>query len=222
MITPANPQSINAQLDSVLAEYSLAIEPYDPDDYVVFGDEALHTLMTRCIAAVDRAAPRGTAYERRAEMVLNDDSNDSTKLKGLIGVLRAMRADYVGGFMQQVEELIHAGLFDDFLDMANELLAKGYKDAAAVIGGSVLEEHLRKLANRARVPTVDGGKPIKTDRLNADLLKASVYNLLEQKNMTAWLDLRNKAAHGEYAAYDDAHVNLTLQSIRSFVARHPA
>jgi hypothetical protein len=66
--------------------------------------------------------------------------------------------------MQTVAELIHAGVFDDFLEMANELLTEGYQHPAAVIGGSVLEEHLRKLAGRAGLEASPGGKPVKADR----------------------------------------------------------
>ena len=43
-------------------------------------------------------------------------------------------------------------LFADFLEMASELQRKGFKDAAAVIAGSTLEEHLRKLATKAQLP----------------------------------------------------------------------
>ena len=34
------------------------------------------------------------------------------------------------------------------------------------------------------------------DKMNSDLCGASIYEKLDQKNITAWLDLRNKAAHG--------------------------
>lgn len=37
-------------------------------------------------------------------------------------------------------------MFSDFIGMAQELQASGYNDAPAVIAGSVLEDHLRKLA----------------------------------------------------------------------------
>ena len=40
---------------------------------------------------------------------------------------------------------MHAELFADFLEMADYLLSEGYKDPAAVLGGSMLEEHLRQL-----------------------------------------------------------------------------
>jgi len=66
--------------------------------------------------------------------------------------LRALRADYVAGNLQSVIEIVHADAFADFLDMADYLLQRGYKDAAAVLAGSVLEEHLRKLAKRMVLP----------------------------------------------------------------------
>jgi hypothetical protein len=86
----------------------------------------------------------------------------------------------------------------------------------------VLEEHLRKLATNASVAVSSNERSKKADLLNAELVKAGVYNVLEQKAVTAWLDLRNKAAHGHYGEYDDAHVDLMLQGIRGFLARHPA
>lgn len=211
-----NTQSIVAQLDSILAQYSVVDSEKDPRA------RDIQALTTRCIAAVDRGAPEDSAYTRAVEEVTDTEWADSFILEHLIGVVRALREDYVGGYMQRVEELIHAGVFDDFLDMANELLTKGYKDPAAVLGGSVLEEHMRKLASRAGVATSSEGKPSKADRVNADLVKGGVYNVLEQKGVTTWLDLRNKAAHGHYHDYDAAHVDLMLQGVRGFIARHPA
>lgn len=91
-----------------------------------------------------------------------------------------------------------------------------------MIAGSVLEEHLRKLAERHGVSVAVAGRPKKADTLNADLAKAAVYNKIEQKNVTAWLGHRNDAAHGHYESYDAAQVALLLQSVREFLARHPA
>ena len=45
-------------------------------------------------------------------------------------------------------------------------------------------------------------RPKKTDRMNSELTKAEAYSKLDQKSVTAWLDLRNKAAHGKYDEYD--------------------
>jgi hypothetical protein len=43
-----------------------------------------------------------------------------------------------------------------------------------------------------------------------------------QKNVTAWLDLRNKAAHGKYAEYQGEQVSLLLAAVRDFITRASA
>jgi hypothetical protein len=63
--------------------------------------------------------------------------------------------------------------------------------------------------------------PRKAESLNADLAKSPAYGKLDQKNVTSWLDLRNKAAHGHYTEYNHQQVELLLASVRDFVARHP-
>jgi hypothetical protein len=107
--------------------------------------------------------------------------------------------------------------------MADYLLQQGYKDAAAVLVGSVLEEHLRKLAQKSGLTVIQsGGAPKKAHSINSELAGAAVYLKLDQKSVTAWLDLRNKAAHGKCGDYTNEQVALTLQGVRDFAARHPA
>ena len=52
--------------------------------------------------------------------------------------------------------------------------------------------------------------------------RAEVYSKLDQKNVTAWLDLRNKAAHGHYDQYESAQVGLLISGFRDFITRNPA
>jgi hypothetical protein len=109
--------------------------------------------------------------------------------------------------------------------MAEHLLEEKYKDPAAVVGGSVLEEHLRQLCTAVSLPVEDipvgRNVPIakKADTLNSDLARIGKYTKLDQKSVTAWLDLRNKAAHGKYDEYTWDQVQLMLAGVRDFVAR---
>ena len=107
--------------------------------------------------------------------------------------------------------------------MANHFLENGYKDPAAVISGSVLEDHLRKLAGKSAIDIVKpDGSPKKADALNNELAAKLAYTKLDRKNATAWLDLRNKAAHGHYQEYTKDQVSLMLQSVQNFISRLPA
>ncbi len=117
--------------------------------------------------------------------------------------------------------------FVDFSEV-DFLLSEGHKDAAAVMCGSELEKHLRKLcvSNGIDVflpPSSTGEpQPKKAERLNAELASINVYGKLDQKHVTSWLDLRNKAAHGEYHEYNAEQVSLMIQGVREFMTRYPA
>ena len=125
-----------------------------------------------------------------------------------------------------MEQLIHVDVFGDFLDMANYLLTEGFKDPAAVLIGGVLEEHLRKMCISNGINTTQNhqGKtsPKKTSLMNDDLMKANVYNAIDYKQIIAWLDLRNNAAHGKYSAYNDQQVKMLLEGVMNFISRYPA
>ncbi len=111
------------------------------------------------------------------------------------------------------------------LEMADFLLREGYKDPAAMIGGGVLEKHLRQLCVKygIDIERVINGQTQKkrADQLSNELVGAHVYSTLEQKHVQAWLDLRNKAAHAEYDAYTKEQVALLLQGIKDFLSQYP-
>ena len=134
--------------------------------------------------------------------------------------------DLKAGYLKSFSELIHADIFSEYIEMAEYLLEEGYKDPSAVITGSTLEEHLRKLCikNGIDIEIMSKGKlkPKKADSLNSELAKQGVYSKLEQKSVTAWLDLRNKAAHGKYKEYNENQVKQLIIGVRDFIIRNPA
>ena len=220
---PAATDTIIKQIDEVLARHDAMRKRSEYEDLSDHGEAATSELLSLMIASIERFAPPGSVYltSTRATLKKMGEYN-AVNIPYVVGNLRGLRAAYQAGYLATVAELVHAELFADFLEMADYLLSEGYKDPAAVLGGSVLEEHLRQLAVKHSVPVVVGGKPKKADLLNSELAAAGVYTKLDQKSVTAWLDLRNKAAHGKYAEYMKQQVELLLQSIRDFMVRVPA
>jgi TPP-dependent indolepyruvate ferredoxin oxidoreductase alpha subunit len=107
--------------------------------------------------------------------------------------------------------------------MSKYLIDEKFKDPSAVMIGSVLEEHLRQLCyqNKITVETIKNEKlvPKKADLLNSELATATIYNKLDQKSITSWLDLRNKAAHGNYDEYTLEQVKIMYQGVKDFISR---
>jgi len=138
------------------------------------------------------------------------------------GILNSIKTEIDGGWLVTMKGLVSSEIFSDFIEMADHLLKEGYKDSAAVMIGSVLEEHLRQLccANEILTEDTNTGKPKKADLLNAELAGKGVYNKLDQKSVVAWLDLRNKAAHGKYGEYNQQQVEQMLQAVTEFISRN--
>jgi hypothetical protein len=217
------PSPFETELDKILGEYRDAVaKSRHSDASDVLKLTQVTSLQARCLAAVERAAGRKSTYYERALAALNHNSHEWDRLAMQIGVVDSLLHDIKNGFLKSLEELIHGDVFSDFLEMATYLSASGYKDAAAVVAGSTLEAHLKQLCARHGISVDSGGKPKKADLLNSELVAGSAYSKLDQKNITAWLGLRNDAAHGNYSAYDKEQASLLIDSVRHFITKFPA
>lgn len=143
---------------------------------------------------------------------------DSVKIERGRGVLVAAHQDYLNGYLWTLRELVHADVFDDFLEMAVHLSETGYRTQAVVTAGSTLEEHLRQLCGKHSV-TVHR----KAAMTNDELHKAQVYSRPEWRQVQTWLDLRNDSGgHTTTTATEPERIREMIDGIRSFMVRHPA
>jgi len=223
-VMPLDTKAIVADIDVIIAEYRAMRKASRHEDCSDQDDVKITAMITGLSSAIDRFSAPGSRYLKAQEGILAKYGPISAiALAPLAGVLSALREDIAAGRLASVVELLHADVFGDFLDMAGHLLDEGYKDAAAVLTGGVLEEHLRKLCGKHGLSNITtAGKPKKADTLNSELAALTAYSKLDQKNVTAWLGLRNDAAHGNYGAYTQEQAVLLVQAVRDFITRVPA
>lgn len=219
-------ERVTQQLEELLKEFAELRKLSKYNDLSDLHDTNIIRFLARARAAIHRIAGKPSVYVDHCEEVIKKGGCDGFVAKQLAGIVESLRVDVPLGYLHSQRELLHGEVFGDFLEMANHLLDEGYKDAAAVIAGSSLEAHLRHLCLKAGIATdVKSGTGVfakKADRLNSDLAAADAYQKLDQKSVTAWLDLRNKAAHGLYDQYAQAQVALLISGVRDFITRHPA
>lgn len=211
------------QLNGIVEEYeaALARSKYDDGSDILKGLDVM-ALQSRCRSAVERTTGRTSTYSGDLERILQGDDSAWGHLASMVGVIKALSHDLQKDYLRSFEELIHASVFADFLEMADYLVAAGYKDAGAVVAGSTLEGHLRKIASKNGIPVATEGRTKNAGKLNAEIAKVGGYTNLDAKNVTAWLDLRNRAAHGRYDGYDKGQVTMFISNIRDFLTRIPA
>ena len=133
-----------------------------------------------------------------------------------IGILQAAKEDLELGYLRDLRVLVASEVFSDFLEQASALLDAGYSEPAAVVAGAVLEDNLRKLCAQNEIELPE--KP-KLDFMNAQLAKASIYNKLTQKRLTAIADIRNSAAHGKWDEFTEDDVEDMIKWIVAFTEK---
>jgi len=145
-----------------------------------------------------------------------------------ISRLKGLKDDFQKGFLGDLELEIEAAIVADYMGQAEQLLAEGQSGQydhvpAAVLAGAVLEKSLRTLCDKQSPPisTVnDKGKPLRLTALIDVLKKNNVFNELTAKQLRAWADIRNSAAHGQFDEFNRSDVDRMIQGINDFLATH--
>ncbi|MCL1476189.1 MAG: hypothetical protein MH219_00740 [Marinobacter sp.] len=151
----------------------------------------------------------------------NIHSNWYGQVSQVHGIAITVKHDIDNGLLGDIKVLLQADIFADFLEIGEHLLHEGYKDAAAVTIGAVLEDGLRKLCIKHAIDTnKPNGSPLTIEPLNSALAKKDVYSKLTQKQITSCAHIRNKSAHGEYSEYDKSQVEMMLLFVQRFSEQH--
>jgi len=184
-----------------------------PDGSVSVDGETCHGWATSVLSLFQRVFGEDSVHYRLFSEQYAKFLGYVWEFEACRGVFRAAKEDYEEGYLFNVRSLIKAELLsDDVLDQAKTLLASGYKDLACILAGVALEATLKEMCGRSGIQLG------KSDRMNADLCNADKYNMAKQKQITAWIDLRNKAAHGDWGEYNLTDVNALVVGVEHFVA----
>lgn len=222
---------INSLIDEANAMREISLNLDNGPDYGDITDQAnealeisFHTFRISALIFLEKLLGERNLYYNDFKNKVNHA--ETYNIEYSIALLKKLIRDIEDGWLLDLKTLISAEIFNDFLEMAEHLLKESYKDAAAVIIGSVLEENIRQLCLNKNLTINSFDKKTnksvakKTSTMNDDLYKAEVYNLNMQKAIVGWLAIRNSAAHGKYSEYDLAQVKNLLSSVRDFAARY--
>lgn len=213
---------LEKQLEDIISDFLSMKSRSGVSDLSDLAKHERQSLVTRSISSIKRISGDKSPYSLDVERILTRLPLIHLHLTSIIGIVQALYDDLKSGYIESLTELVHAEVFSDFIEMADHLVATGYKDPAAVIAGSTLESHLKKIAVKNGLPIETNGRPTRAEQINQDLGKQQTYSLIDQKSITAWLDLRNKAAHGNYNEYNIDQVKLLISGIQNFIMRNPA
>jgi len=189
--------------------------------------EALAKWRINYASLLDQVIPKSSTQRRLIENpgVCYSKAQD---LENRLAALKAIREDFEHGFLGDLMIQVEAEVAANYLEQAEHLLTEGSSGKfdhvpAAVLSGAVLEKALKTLCIKQQPPISimkEDGAPLKLTLLISELKKVGVYNELKSKQLLAWADIRNAAAHGDFDRFRRDDVELMLKGVKNFLATH--
>ena len=138
--------------DTLLKQFDPLIESFNNlkrqsqfEDFSDVAPDEVHHFISMCLSCIHRVAGVDSIYAQQAKLATSRTKSFSyLSTREVYGIVMALRTDVTNGYLTTIRELIHAEVFSDFLSNAEYFLDEGHKDPAAVIAGSVLEDHIRQ------------------------------------------------------------------------------
>lgn len=171
---------------------------------------------TQCLVYLEKVFGSDHTYTTSFAKATDQHGHQSEVKKGM-AILDAAAEDVEHGYLATLRSLITGDVFVDLLDQAEHLLENGYKDPAAMLTGAVLENGLRSIATECGVKVKTGDD---LSALNSKLAVKSAFSRLTQKKVAVWIDVRNKAAHGQFDEYREQDVEEMVKGVVSLLAEY--
>jgi hypothetical protein len=153
---------------------------------------------------------------------------DESSLTGAIAFIKGIKSTLENGFLHELSARIEAEVAADYIGMAERILLessveKFHHISAAMLIGAVLEKGLKDLCLKQEpsIPCLNEKGAHKTlNPLIEDLKKAGTISELKAKQLRAWADIRNAAAHGQFKGFSVVDVQQMIQGITHFLAEY--
>ena len=128
---------------------------------------AFHGFFAGALSFIERvyhsAHPYALEFESLRRRRPGHQKPELSAISGGVQILKVIRSEIEAGWLSTLKGQIVAEVFSDFLEMAEYFLDNNYQDAAAVLIGGVLEEHLRQLCSKHSIPYSVRGFQISSD-----------------------------------------------------------
>ena len=189
--------------------------------------EKLIEWRTKAATLLVRVIPKGHVHRAAAEGLAKLPASQES-LQEAVSTLRGIKDDLDKGFLDDLSACIEAEIATDYMGQAEHLLAEGQRGKfehvpAAVLAGAVLEKALHTLCAQQQpsIPLKGPKGEFKSLAPLVDALKkAGAFNEAKAKQLRAWADLRNLAAHGEFSQFKRSDVEHMITGINGFLSDH--
>lgn len=154
-----------------------------------------------------------TESDRLFHEIDNASGIPSHVVQKMHGILVSAQEEWEKGFLRKIEHIVIAEAFDDFLDHASIYHKGNKKIEASVLASSVLEDTIKKIAQKNNVDPK--GKSL--EPLIDELVKKGVVTPVKARRIKGFAGVRNHALHAEWDEFDIKDVGQLISGVRELI-----
>jgi uncharacterized protein YutE (UPF0331/DUF86 family) len=208
------------RIEDLITRGTATVRSQSKGDYWMRDIVSAQSWMTSAANAIQQVSPPGSFFREELERLMANE-----QLKGgipeaiaekVLGVLQSVHLEAQAGLLVKLEDQVVATTFDDFLDHAAEYHRAGKIKEAAVLSSAVLEDTIKRIANKNGVEP----KSLSLEPLIDELAKRAVFTPVKTKRIKSFAGVRNHALHAEWDKLDLKDVGAQIAGVRELLDEH--
>lgn len=173
------------------------------------------SLVTECYQFLAHIHPGGHPTIQRTVYAMNNKSLHS--LQQIEGIILGTKTNLSSGLLDNLTSKIIIDLKADFLHTALQLIEEGQKDPAAVLACVVLEDSLKRLAEKH---SIEGLADKEMSVVAGSLLAKHIIEKTTNQSIQGFKSLRNAALHAQWAEVSVESLKMLLIFLPIFIEKH--
>lgn len=221
--------NINARFDELLEKGKSLVSRMYTDREV--GELKFNWVPTDCISEyqswmlsavnlIRTIVSEDNAYFQQCNSLMSHESfktGISSKIfLRIFGLFSSAKDEWDKGLLKKFEYIIVGATFDNFLDHATQYHKGNMKTEAGVLASAVLEDTMKKIAQKNNVPA----ESLTLDPLIDKLAAAGVFKKEYAKRLKSYAGFRNCALHANWEQLDIRDIGDLISGIRDLIERY--
>jgi len=178
-----------------------------------------HQWLSSVTNLVNLIAPANSIFIAECNRLLNDQDMKTgiptRVVQKMYGLLNSALEEWKAGLLRKIEYIVVAETFDDFLDHATQYHKGNKKKESSVLASAVLEDTIKKIANRNGIDPKD----LSLEPLIDELIKKEVFTPVKGKRVKGFISVRNHSLHAEWDKFDIQDVGELIKGTRELIVQ---
>ena len=134
----------------------------------------------------------------------------------LTGLLQSLREEIQLGLLANLEYIVMATTFDEFLDHAKHFHKSGKLIESSVLASVVFEDTMRKIAKKNNIKE----KEVDLETIINELVKINIFTPVKAKRVKAYGAIRNEALHAHWTKFDLKDIGGLIQGTQELIENY--